>query len=223
MLKPILIAGLLGVNLSAWAVVDWTPYFKGMKNECDFETLEPFITGKNKIPKKLQPSITKYIGGAYNNEKTDIRLKNATAFGQPITRIVIEHPETAYGSLTIYFANASFTKLKSQFTVNVNGTRHAVGKAQAWGITGIPTGKTDEYGTPIMKLSYTPISQQQMQKIEKNYWSGEAKETSGFDGGLGITNDGFSIFHPNNVDISFQIKLTFDAKNKSITCTHIGV
>lgn len=92
MLKPILMAGLLGVNLSAWAVVDWTPYLKSIKDECKVFEVEQALGGgkKAKIYKKLQPSITKYT---HTVEKTDVRLKNATAFGQPITRIVVEHPK----------------------------------------------------------------------------------------------------------------------------------
>lgn len=211
MLKPILIAGLLGVNLSAWAV-DWTPYLKSMQNECDFSIINVPTKAlgdgnKTNIPKSLQPSIVSY---AHTDEKTDVRLKNATAFGQPITRVVTGYLNGDTFFLTVHFANANFTQIKPQFSIDVDGKSYVVGTKQAWGVTYTETDQIDEDGEPVIDTSYTPISQQQKQQVQRHLSN---DDQAAFDALLEIHENGWR-YDTGKVFTS----LSFDGKNNSLSC-----
>ena len=115
---------LLGTNTAFGA--DWTPHLKMMQNDCaNFggygDIMKLIGEGKKtNMSKKLQADIVKYT---YKDDEVDIRLKNATAFGQPITRIVAEYPPTSYVALHIYFANGNFNKIKPKLKPNKGNFR----------------------------------------------------------------------------------------------------
>lgn len=216
MLKTALMAGLLAVSGSAWAAVDWTPYLKGMTDGCNYPNFYTSVGGgKIKLPKKLQSSVSKYSTFSHDNGNygDNIYLKNAVAFGQPITRITRTLMGVERESLTIYFANTKyFNKLKSEFAlVDVNGKRHAVGKKQYFLATPIPTEEIDkDWYEPIHVLSYKPISQQQVREFEKkaeNEYPNPSLDNSYI---VYIQENGWSMIDGTD--------LSFNPKNKSVTC-----
>lgn len=108
---------------------DWTDYLKGMQDSCDISDISQ---AKSDIPKNLQSSIIKYTTKNsihYGDDATvDIRLKNATAFGQPIHRIKFDSgDDTVF--LSVYFSNTDFKKVKPQFVLkNASNQTFRVGK-----------------------------------------------------------------------------------------------
>lgn len=205
-LKAVMVAALLTISSSVWAAVDWTPYLKEMKDECDF-FVEDIISealgdgNRHHMPKALQPSVASY---SHTQSTTDVRLKNAIAFGQPITRIVVGTTDDDTFT-TVYFANADFVKIKPQFTVYVDGKDHAIGgKPQAWGMVYTETGETDEDGEPEMDVSYTPILPQQLKK-----------GAGTFDAILNVHENGWR-YRTEAVYAS----LNFDTKAKSVSCAY---
>ena len=131
-LQLTLLATVLGFSSQVMAA-DWTNYLKGMKEGCQIDSLRKTIQKKTSIPKSLQGDITKYTSQKQEevDNKVDIRLKNATAYGQSITRISYE-PEWGGSYLKVYFTNDNFTKIKPQFTVKVDNKSYAVGAKKAW-------------------------------------------------------------------------------------------
>lgn len=219
MLKSILVVVLLMASGSAMAKsVDWTPYLKGMQESCDInygDLVELFGDGKkSKMPKKLQPSVAKYM--LEPHEKTSVQLKNATAFGQPITRIVFEHPETSYVSLTVYFANSNFTKIKPQLFLKLEDEKYSVGTNKAWSMLARETSEMDEHGYPIVKYSHSPISIKQAQVIKNSRKNGG--DYGKFDGLAYIDNNGWFRDIEGGEGESSYSGLSFDVKKKSVMC-----
>ena len=97
----------------AIGATDWTPYFQSMKDGCNYP--HP----KDGIPSKYQASIVSTkVKGNPKNEGEDVittyTLKNAIAFGQPITKFeYLQGYE--WHHLELYFKNDSFMKLRPQF------------------------------------------------------------------------------------------------------------
>jgi hypothetical protein len=128
---------------------DWTDYLKGMQDSCDISDISQ---AKSDIPKNLQSSIIKYTTKNsihYGDDATvDIRLKNATAFGQPIHRIKFDSgDDTVF--LSVYFSNTDFKKVKPQFVLkNASNQTFRVGKREAWlvGLESEPFVKTTYRG-----------------------------------------------------------------------------
>lgn len=211
MLKPLLITGLLSISTMAWSAVDWTPYLQIIKDDgCEFAIMDipqEVLGGGSRadIPKKLQPTIASY---KHTANGLDVHLKDATAFGYPITRIVARTTNND-AFLDVYFANANFTQLKSQFTTEVDGKTYTVGTKRAWGIrdTRIETGEMDEFDNPVTLIQYTPISWQQKQQLQNRI------ESSGFDALFEIDENGWK-YSTDKIYSAF----TFDTKNQSILC-----
>lgn len=109
---------------SVQAEVDWSPFLQLLKNSCQSYNID-----LENIPKKYHASIisNKKITDKKNKIATaygvpDIRtitLKNATAFGSPIKKIVMEEYSGGdVGSMTrfsVYFDNNNFIRNLSQF------------------------------------------------------------------------------------------------------------
>ncbi len=146
-----ILATILGFSTSSFAA-DWTNYLKSMQDSCKIASIEKSINKKSDIPKNLHSSISKYSvkNNMFDAKDADIRLKNATAFGQPISRIT--HTISSEGrELTVYFKNNHFINLKPKFSINFDGKNHAVGSKKAWLIY-----SESEDGTPqkIMNVPY---------------------------------------------------------------------
>lgn len=229
MFKPLLAVSLLAISSLAMAKnVDWTPYLEGMQNSCAFHGKEfhqamgytteysqeynsDFAIGKpqkGKIPKNLQVSVINYKGTGYiakDGERTeDIRitigLKNATAFGQPITKITYS-ADPGYGGhgfdkLTVYFANNDFVKLKPQFPLIIDNKKYPIGTNAYYHIQYNESDNHESYETLVTKISKPQkdhIDTYSLATTHKNGWQKPA----------------------NDVGLA---RLTFDTKNKSIAC-----
>lgn len=152
---------------------------------------EPMSGKKSKMPKALQPSVSKY---QIKDGTVNVYLKNAVAFGQPIHRISYEVPWMAE-SFTIYFSNANFTKLKPQFYAIVDNKKYPIGKEKHW--IAVFDEKTDE-------TTYKSITAAQAKKL-KAIGNGHI---------ISITANGWS----EEIEYYYGNKLTFDTKTKSIAC-----
>lgn len=134
---------------SATAAVDWTPYLKGMQDHCSYDSKEfwqalgfGYPAGepqKAKTPKALQASVSGYSvkekkklrNGDDHYLDIIIKLKNATAFGEPITKVHYYIGYEFYG-LEVTFANNNFTRLKPRFTMTYDGKKYPVGSNKYW-------------------------------------------------------------------------------------------
>lgn len=92
---------------------DWTPLFKSLETNCQFTLRE---SNKVKVPK----SFVKDIVSKKENDQGDsydltMKLKNATAFGSPLTKMVVKS-DTGGGEVKLFFTNTDFMKSLSNFT-----------------------------------------------------------------------------------------------------------
>lgn len=154
---------------------------------------------KSNMPKALQPSVSKYHSkeGGWG---VDIHLKNAMAFGQPINRINLSYE--AGTNLKVYFNNTNFSKLKPQFTLDVDGNKYPVGSNKAWEMTAHENPHTNTF-TP----TYKSITSAQAKALSQN-------NTDVYERGLIIINK-------NGWSEEWYVGgsgLTFDVKNKHISC-----
>lgn len=216
MKKSLLIATLITLNGSAMAMVDWTPYLKGMQNfggdGCDIRghsdipewNADVFLGQKNgkylksNMPKALQNSVSKYTAkrSPYQDPyadttfyDVDIQLKNAVAFNKPITRITSKWGNTY--KFTVHFSDGNFAGIKPQFYMTVNDTKYPVGSNKYWAYDA-----GDSYG------SYYSISQAQYNKLK----NGEDVAV------IAIHDNGW---HTNDFG---EYSLNFNSKNKTISC-----
>lgn len=143
-------------TLATAKTVDWSDYLVGMKADCDTYNLD------KAIPANLKPSIAKIVNhrklddGTYIGKRV-IALKNATAFGYPITKIVLD--STGYvGSTDIYFANSDFMKLRNQFYLNTKeGKLYASEKRKVIdpdSFDGVLTADGNGYDTGLAALTF---------------------------------------------------------------------
>lgn len=160
---------------------------------------------KAKIPKALQASIASYKGTATAPKddrdgiihRVTIGLKNATAFGQPITKIqYLSEPDYGgHGSdtLTVYFAKNDFVKLKPQFPLVIGDTKYPIGTSTYYYIQQDEQDYEKFFATKISKAQKDEIALEQLAETHQNGWQ--------------MPTDGVGL-----------VKLTFNSKNKSIVC-----
>lgn len=113
---------ILCTNFAQAKPVDWTPYLKDMMKNCDNSKIMTLmgqiefnengkISSWGKFPSSLKSSIVK------TSDYGTFHLKNATAFGQPLTKIY--SAEEGDGESTVLtFANGNFMSLMPQFTIS---------------------------------------------------------------------------------------------------------
>lgn len=117
-----LILALSALSTPAWSA-DWTPYLKGMKDNCNTSSINTLLEkvsvdwekktyNTSKLPKQLRADIVKYD---FDNGK--FILKNATAFGHPLTAIT-SHEEGDSWGFGLGFANQNFMSILPQFSVS---------------------------------------------------------------------------------------------------------
>ena len=97
---------------AANAATDMTAYFKPMLAGCDYPIMSEGIPAKYKaaVANKKVKGNSESDGEVY----TTYTFKNATAFGQPLLKAeYLQGME--WGHMKLYFKNASFTTLRSQF------------------------------------------------------------------------------------------------------------
>lgn len=115
---------------------DWTPLLQIMQNGCAVHSandkIAPIMAKIEDVPKYLKADVLHHTTPMESNhENTDqftLTLKNATAFGYPIQKIIYNDTE-----LKVYFKNTDFMKAISQFTVPVEHQNQPAGIQNAWG------------------------------------------------------------------------------------------
>lgn len=113
MIVGVALLGQAAMGNAANAATDMTAYFKPMLAGCDYPAMG------NGIPAKYKAAVAnKKVKGNPKVEGEDVittyTFKNATAFGQPLLKA--EHLQGyEWGHMKLYFKNASFTNLRSQF------------------------------------------------------------------------------------------------------------
>lgn len=122
---------------SALANTDWTPVFKSMQKNCDYNAVE-LSNSLRSIPKKYKGSV---ISNSLNNNNgfltRTINLKNAKAFGYPLKKVEIGYPKEGSGDhISLYFTDRNFLRLKSVFYYDVNGIKVYADKPQSIFIPG---------------------------------------------------------------------------------------
>ncbi|MCP2041296.1 hypothetical protein L1281_001894 [Neisseria sp. HSC-16F19] len=129
---------LLALPSAALAATDWTPYLHTLQHNCDAGALVEVLNhhqDKKRLPAALQASLQGVRNSTDNNgfKVQEFRLKNASAFGLPLNRIVVVRPETEYARYDLVFADARMMTLQPQFRLAGNG-RHksAAGQKQTW-------------------------------------------------------------------------------------------
>ncbi len=192
----------------AFAATDWTNYLKGMQDGCKIpnDTLQK----KTTIPKTLHTSITKYTtkAGGDGEKSVDIRLKNATAFGKPITRIVLDNGDWFYSrKFHVYFNDGNFSKLKSKFSVKVDNQSYAVGAQKAWRIIIEEDQDGNMINTQVISVPYKGSNTNSYKKLMSDGGTLVVIHENGW------WNDDISWGDEGSVD-----KLIFDSKNKRISC-----
>ena len=90
------IATLGSMSMTSQAA-DWTPLFKSLETNCQFTLRE---SNKVKVPK----SFVKDIVSKKENDQGDsydltMKLKNATAFGSPLTKMVVKSNTVVFKKL----------------------------------------------------------------------------------------------------------------------------
>ena len=184
---------LLGTNTAFGA--DWTPYLQGVKNcgsQALFTNNDPFT-----IPTKLSADITQKSSRTDDiDEITDLHLKNATAFGYPISKVSIYQGVEGDG-LGFTFATKDFSKVKSLFNIKVNGTNYGIGANKAWIIKGA---KFNQYTSVPYRKNWDNF--------------GYLKQYPSAKGVIIINNSGWSKYIMDREGISLKI----NAKDQSILC-----
>ncbi len=120
--KFLLLSAGLSIGSSVYAL-DWTPFLQPLKNSCDTRGT---INLEN-IPKKYKASVIsnkKSIDKSQEQfygviDKQTVTLKNATAFGTPLSKIVQKISDGgengSFTSLTLHFTNTKFMDSLPQF------------------------------------------------------------------------------------------------------------
>lgn len=225
---------LLGFSLSgvsvcniSHAITDWTAYIQPLQHNCNGEKLSKIIYDykkTQKFPKNLQPSIIKVTPinpfsdkKILNSNETDgfeLLLKNATAFGYPITKLRIVVPETEYFDYTVSFANSNFMQLLPKFFVVSN------------------TGKKEFAGTQKLWVEYTEWSDSEQKYILKQNQTlpyASFNQDNFVDTIAEKSSDTlyYHIYRTSktgweNVNEYMPIILQFNQQNKTITCLASG-
>ncbi|MDO5770238.1 MAG: hypothetical protein Q4P13_12100 [Psychrobacter sp.] len=119
--KTLIILGIALLGQSAMsnvanAATDWTPYFESMQNGCEFPDPREGVPSKYKasiVSNKVKSNLND-IGDDDDKIITTYTLKNATAFGQPMTKFeYLQGYE--WSQLKLYFKNEDFIKLRPRF------------------------------------------------------------------------------------------------------------
>lgn len=102
------------LSSASFAATDWTSYLQPMQDSCRFQELEiPKLKG---VYKKSVANTNIQNKGKGESIKRTITytLKNATAFGYPLTKVIYTGGYENE-AVSLYFGTAEFMKLRSSF------------------------------------------------------------------------------------------------------------
>lgn len=122
-LASALVAGTLS---TASVAGDWTPYLKGIQGDCgamhSVKIYDMLWRRTPIIPKHLKADVIKHTYSrsedVEDDERGTVKLKNAYAFGQPITEINVMDDGIHASFISIKFANKDFDKALKDFFVS---------------------------------------------------------------------------------------------------------
>lgn len=157
----------LCVGSSIYAAVDWTPFLQSIKNSCytggtlNFDNIpKKYKTSVVSNKKSVDKSQEKFYGVI---DKQTVTLKNATAFGAPLSKIVQEVSDGGengnFTSLNLYFTNTKFMNSLPQFYAKYGkhtikaGTKTVITQP-SYSIRGFATGYELEETGRIWKLTF---------------------------------------------------------------------
>lgn len=232
-IKKLLTLSILGISTTAFGAVDWTSHLKGMQSSCNTYAIAELAKSKT-LPKALRPSLVKRQGKISESDgKVTWTLKNATAFGQPLTKITYSRDGHTASSVTLYFANDGFMKLLPSFAPKFNGKALKAGQQKSWinvqllqpkrdskGEITATVLKSQDYEVPYLKEFSEEFWYQQARKKIPNY---ENIVSSGYDDstpyysftGYSVGKTGYfsEPIEPGSIEI-----FDFDKKSKTIKC-----
>lgn len=198
------------------STVDWTPYLISMQNGCVYD--DTYKTLSKKLPANLQKTVVRKTGVlSHENNTLTLILKNATAFGAPLTKIRF-HGESYSPALSLHFANDKFVNAVSDFYVkDLNGKKHYMiaGINKDWleevepsvvnGVEGYKVYRVVQLNRKQAMAFWDPADSDegyQYRVLEQSFMTGYSLSPSGYTYGGPWTNT----------------KLTVDKKAKTITC-----
>lgn len=115
----------------AQTTADWTPYLSDIKYNCWYPRLYELLQS-DQLPAPLKHSIKKRIEHFLEEDANLVlELKNASTFGQPLTKIVYTE-DIKSAELTLHFANGNFMKLLPTFSVGNGKRQEKAGTKHFW-------------------------------------------------------------------------------------------
>ncbi|OOS06344.1 hypothetical protein SAMN02745664_10766 [Moraxella cuniculi DSM 21768] len=245
MLKAaILTTGLLFGTAALAETIDWTPALESLKNMCNQEAIYdsdidwwtaanvPYYKDKRILGSMLSPSVVK---STVRFGKQVHHLKNATAFGLPITRFELDNGGNGMlDRVEIFFANNDFLKLRSEFYAvkdrGDNAQTVYANEKQAWMEYYYSQGGNgfsdldyhDELEDDVEYLGAEDIDYAQKDRFSEIVTTGDG-DTDTLSvyyeaNGMGLA------YMPENITIDGgnwrSINLTFDNKKNSIRCEY---
>lgn len=199
---------------------DWTPVLKEMQNSCKIENIGQIINKQKAMPKNLKGDIISHKTDGFGNGV--ITLKNATAFGYPISKIDFQLPQGGEAGLKLYFKSVDFKKVLPQFYYKV-GNKTVKGDIK----TAIGY-KYNENGG-ITKITEIPYPKRIPSKWDKNQYVYDLRKygfSNGDDYSPNAVFDEVAIGETTGWDIVGSgesmsgVLLTSDSKQKMLYCVH---
>ncbi len=193
---------MIGLGLAQLSFgADWTPYLKGMQDSCDYgDKLTNILNKKTAMPKALKADVVKHTA---KSGEVNLSLKNATAFGYPISKITYSG-DYAGATLKVHFKTTDFTKSIGNFTVNVGNQKQKAGIKKAWAVGGY---NDNGVATKFNSVTFP-------KKVDGYY---QVQDLFSEDmGAIVLTHEnGWNV-----IDVAEAgSDLTFDSKQKTIACS----
>lgn len=199
---------------SAYAA-DWTPYLSSIKHNCDVEKIHSTLLTQSfankKLPQALHADLVKRTGKINPDSASGevvLQLKNATAFGQPLTKISYMVGDSQ-AEWHFYFANDGFMKLLPTFYTGEGKHTKPAGTQHFWLLE---FKYADDNTFKIVRNHNRPY------KDAGKWWDDEPNITSSDDEhlikGYQTTKTGY-VFGTNFANTT----LSFNPQAKTISCT----
>lgn len=177
-----------------------------MQENCNYgNTITNILTKQSAVPNALKKDVVKlnYTVLDEMTSKGTLQLKNATAFGYPISKITLDD-EYDGRYLTVYFKDKNFMKLLPDFYVKLGNTKIPAGKKVAY----VKATHLDTQKTKITKIDYKNIDKIQPMDDNDN-WSVRYVSTP-------------NGWYVNDLEMPIDGELSFNSKTKTITCNTLN-